>query len=519
METKQSLHNTCPESNNSFNISASSRLLQRVGLAANLQHGHPYHIVPPSFYPPLISLLILMIGLSVIITVRGNFGPLLDPVYLSTFLKAQDLKYSGADLLFSYGVDLFAYIWRGLLAPWLVTVYPLFLAGGFLAFPAGVLTWISLAASEEIEGFHTIEVQNGFRVGIILFIVSEVILFFSFFWAFFHAGLTNNSLGNIFPPEGLRSFDWWQIPLLNTLILLSSGLSISLAHEMISAEYALKKAKYWWHLFLKEDHTVEARHEYYPPQKRVNGLPKDQVPSDFEDAAIDALGYEIAELTAFDLHTIAHSELEYGGRGKYCFREEEVGDGYVLEALYVPEEFLNIRRIHCPSRVDPLTPEISSRTFNTFGEVFILDTVFRGITFALLQALEYVTSPFCINDSVYGSTFFALTGLHGAHVIIGTIALALVVAYPTDKYFFVDQFGVPEQSYLTWKDTFAKELRLESVIKETTSPNVPCSPVYRYDLMYWGHRVGFDGAVWYWHFVDVVWLFVFIFVYWWATRI
>jgi len=46
-----------------------------------------------------------------------------------------------------------------------------------------------------------------------------------------------------------------------------------------------------------------------------------------------------------------------------------------------------------------------------------------GVLFTALQAMEYIEAPFCIADSVYGTTFFVATGFHGLHVIIGTIFL------------------------------------------------------------------------------------------------
>jgi cytochrome c oxidase subunit 3 len=54
-------------------------------------------------------------------------------------------------------------------------------------------------------------------------------------------------------------------------------------------------------------------------------------------------------------------------------------------------------------------------------------TILLGVVFTGLQGMEYIEAPFTISDSIYGTTFFMTTGLHGVHVIIGT--LALVVAF------------------------------------------------------------------------------------------
>jgi len=97
----------------------------------------------------------------------------------------------------------------------------------------------------------------------------------------------------------------------------------------------------------------------------------------------------------------------------------------------------------------------------------LLITITLGVYFTLLQLIEYIESPFTISDSIYGSTFFIATGFHGLHVIIGTLFL------------------------------------------------LAC--FYRINLLHFSklHHFGFEAAAWYWHFVDVVWLFLYISIYWW----
>nr|UFR82804.1 cytochrome c oxidase subunit III [Eudicella quadrimaculata] len=96
-------------------------------------------------------------------------------------------------------------------------------------------------------------------------------------------------------------------------------------------------------------------------------------------------------------------------------------------------------------------------------------TVILGIYFTILQAYEYIEAPFTIADSVYGSTFFIATGFHGLHVIIGTTFLLVCLLRHVNNHF--------------------------SCI----------------------HHFGFEAAAWYWHFVDVVWLFLYISIYWWGS--
>jgi len=73
-------------------------------------------------------------------------------------------------------------------------------------------------------GHHTKEVKNGIMLGVLLFIVSEVFAFFSVFWAFFHSSLSPAiEIGGSWPPLGITPLDPFAIPLLNTFLLLSSG--------------------------------------------------------------------------------------------------------------------------------------------------------------------------------------------------------------------------------------------------------------------------------------------------------
>nr|ARH54265.1 cytochrome c oxidase subunit 3 [Curculionidae sp. 1 AH-2016] len=204
--------------------------------------------------------------------------------------------------------------------------------------------WRDIIRESTFQGLHTSNVVKGLRWGMILFITSEVMFFFAFFWAFFHASLSPSiELGMNWPPKGISPFNPLEIPLLNTLILLSSGLTITWSH-----------------------HTL-MENNYY-------------------------------------------------------------------QSLYS----LSI-------------------------------TVMLGIYFTLLQAYEYKKAPFTIADSVYGSTFFMTTGLHGLHVIIGSTFLFVCLIRMYFNHF-------------------------------------SCS-----------HHFGFEAAAWYWHFVDVVWLFLYISIYWWGS--
>uniref|UniRef100_A0AAU6QG20 Cytochrome c oxidase subunit 3 n=1 Tax=Prionospio multibranchiata TaxID=3050093 RepID=A0AAU6QG20_9ANNE len=204
--------------------------------------------------------------------------------------------------------------------------------------------WRDVIREATFQGHHTSVVSSGLRIGMVLFILSEVLFFFAFFWAFFHSSLAPSpELGSTWPPAGVQSINPFSIPLLNTGVLLASGVSV----------------------------------------------------------------------------TAAHHSLTWGDRRKAIF-----GLGW---------------------------------------------TILLGMYFTLLQAFEYFEAPFTIADSVYGSTFFVATGFHGLHVIIGTAFLAVC--------FF---------RHISWQFST-------------------------------GHHFGFEAAAWYWHFVDVVWLFLYLCIYWWGS--
>ena len=233
---------------------------------------------------------------------------------------------------------------------------------GLVALIFVLIGWWGDVIKESRAGDHKEVVQISLRYGMVLFIASEVMFFVAWFWDFFemaiyhtlranpeHTDLANPALENLVHWDSwpvaqtdgtiVRTFDPFHLPLINTLILLLSGTTV----------------------------------------------------------------------------TWAHHALQQGDR-----RSAIIG---------------------------------------------LLLTVILGMSFTALQVVEYMEAGFGYDKSLYGSAFFMATGFHGAHVVIGTIMLAVCL-------FRLMGGGMSKEKHL-----------------------------------------GFEVSAWYWHFVDVVWLFLFAFVY------
>nr|YP_001837116.1 cytochrome c oxidase subunit III [Walchia hayashii]BAG24172.1 cytochrome oxidase subunit 3 [Walchia hayashii] len=201
-----------------------------------------------------------------------------------------------------------------------------------------------ILTESSMEGQHSKKTSSTLKLGMILFIVSEVFLFVSMFWAFFHSSMSPSmEVGMIWPPKNIFPFNYEEIPMTNTIILVSSGGTLTMSH----------------HLLLKKSIKMSA--------------------------------------------------------------------------------------------------------------TMLMITVNLGITFTAMQLIEYMESKFSINDSVFGASFFMATGLHGAHVIVGSTFLTVVL------------FQMKNLKSMTYQ------------------------------------FLSFEMAAWYWHFVDVVWLFLLISIYWWGS--
>ena len=258
---------------------------------------HPYHLVDPSPWPISMSFALLVMAISAVMYMQGfPFGGYL--LNLGTILVA-----------------------------------------------TGMSLWFrDVVVESTYLGHHTEHVKRGITLGIALFIVSELMAFVSIFWAYFHSSLTPAiEIGGTWPPLGINTLDPLAIPLLNTILLLSSGAFITFAH----------------HALIK-----------------------------------------------------------------------------------------------------------GNRRSAILGSIL---TIIFAVLFTALQYYEYAEAGFTIADSIFGTVFYCSTGLHGFHVIVGTLFIGV-------------QFYRLLQHHITKN-----------------------------------HHIGMEGAIAYWHFVDVVWLFLYAFVYLWAS--
>lgn len=152
-----------------------------------LKTQHSFHLVDPSPWPLLAALGALMLTTGTVL-------------YMHRFFDGGKLLLTGV-LLILYVM----YVW-----------------------------WRDIVREATFEDQHTFSVQRGLRLGMILFIVSEIMFFFGFFWSFFHSSLAPAfNIGSIWPPEVINPIQTLGIPLTNTFFLLSSGATVTWAHHAI----------------------------------------------------------------------------------------------------------------------------------------------------------------------------------------------------------------------------------------------------------------------------------------------
>jgi cytochrome c oxidase subunit III len=161
---------------------------------------HPYHLVDPSPWPIVGSIAAFVLAMGAIFYMHPSMVGLKEPAF------------------------------------WL------FLPGAALVLYTMFMWWRDVVKEAEFQGHHTKVVQLGLRYGMILFIASEVMFFAAFFWAFFDNFLYATEAkqvarihanGGQWPPAHIAVFDAWDLPFMNTLILLLSGVTVTWAHHAL----------------------------------------------------------------------------------------------------------------------------------------------------------------------------------------------------------------------------------------------------------------------------------------------
>lgn len=123
-------------------------------------------------------------------------------------------------------------------AVWMKGMTPFIFIAGLIGVLYSMFGWWSDVVAEGEGGEYTPVIRIGLRYGFLLFIMSEVMFFVAWFWSFFkHAmypmGPLSPAVDGIWPPAGIETFDPWHLPLINTVILLLSGVTLTWAHHAL----------------------------------------------------------------------------------------------------------------------------------------------------------------------------------------------------------------------------------------------------------------------------------------------
>ncbi|MFZ5608298.1 MAG: cytochrome c oxidase subunit 3 [Pseudomonadota bacterium] len=209
-------------------------------MAATSLRDHDYHLVEPSRWPAVGALAAFIAALGGILAMHDYGWYQLAGTGEIVFGMPP-----GGDALLKLGTG------------WIFVV-------GLLGIFYTMFAWWADVVKEANGGDHTAVVQLGLRYGMILFIASEVMFFVAWFWAYFNASLfPTEAVGGVWPPEGIETFEPFHLPLLNTLILLTSGTTVTWAHHaLINGDRAALKQGLWLTILLGASFTAVQAYEY-----------------------------------------------------------------------------------------------------------------------------------------------------------------------------------------------------------------------------------------------------------------
>jgi len=118
---------------------------------------------------------------------------------------------------------------------YIINGYYILLLGLLLLIITAIFWFLDISREAVVKGLHTRVVRKGLKTGFLFFITSEIMLFFGFFWAFFHSALCPSvEIGGIWPPVGLGVIPMFDYPLFNTFILIISGFSVTWVHRAMA---------------------------------------------------------------------------------------------------------------------------------------------------------------------------------------------------------------------------------------------------------------------------------------------
>jgi heme/copper-type cytochrome/quinol oxidase subunit 3 len=471
-------------------------------------------------------------------------------------------------------------------SPW-----PIFSAGSAFVFVMGMIFWMHFSDSIVLifgiilicmsfyfwfkdiiregvyMGYHTRVVERSLRLGFMLFLVSEVMFFFGFFWALMHFSLTGEwASGNIWPPEGIvhhffyenlntvydtigvtqdtllyflnpyfsqslfthlfgRTRSFLDYELSRTTLLSCSNIDDMVRYTFDWTNKTLSVPREWLYLnlatYYMDWRSVSAElasyETGYAPKTMVWKRPCVRLAVrllslDFPSILVTKIDKAITKFHIFRLVTADNYPLseatkakmakiynEYPSSWEYWSGMEHPNHMYSYYAYWVRDglvpiiegnrdPILFVNGFSSGLLINPYkVPLLNTLLLVTSGacltashlklrleqfwpcKMLIILTIMFGLLFFYHQVGEYLTSAFSMNDGIYGSLFFVLTGFHGLHVIVGTIFL------------------------------------------------IVCCLRLFYSHFTAGNHFAFEAAAWYWHFVDVVWILLFLLLYLWPS--